>query len=232
MHLLNIFPLFTFKQCCENCKVNILATIAHTENGHLKIIRTRQRYHWSRLITTIKTDALQWVKILIESTTSQGLGGFMIDSNNPDFLWKYFNSHWRYQSDLCNIHYETLFYLVKRREKLSFWKLYTCQEIKDIWNFKYTFLQLPCICEIHLGPVMIWCLIVRCHKVSKPRDLFLELYDHSGIWQAPRQQNIETGHKFQSDCIPKLHPMKYLSLHIFFLSFTLDIQNWHHFCKS
>ena len=31
-------------------------------------------------------------------------------------------------------------------------------------------------------------LIVRSHKVSKPRDLHLELYDRPEIWQAPRQQ--------------------------------------------
>ena len=31
-------------------------------------------------------------------------------------------------------------------------------------------------------------LIVRSRKVSKPRDLYLELSDRSEIWQAPRQQ--------------------------------------------
>ena len=31
-------------------------------------------------------------------------------------------------------------------------------------------------------------LSVRSHKVSKPRDLYLELPDRSKIWQAPRQQ--------------------------------------------
>ena len=31
-------------------------------------------------------------------------------------------------------------------------------------------------------------LIVRSRKVSKPRDLYLELSDRSGIWQALRQQ--------------------------------------------
>ena len=31
-------------------------------------------------------------------------------------------------------------------------------------------------------------LIIRSHKVSKPRDLHLELYDRSEIWQPPRQQ--------------------------------------------
>ena len=30
-------------------------------------------------------------------------------------------------------------------------------------------------------------LIVRSHKVSKPRYLYLELSDRSAIWQAPRQ---------------------------------------------
>ena len=30
--------------------------------------------------------------------------------------------------------------------------------------------------------------IVRSRKVSKPRDLHLELHDRSAIWQAPRQQ--------------------------------------------
>ena len=30
--------------------------------------------------------------------------------------------------------------------------------------------------------------IVGSHKVSKPRDLYLELCDRSEIWQAPRQQ--------------------------------------------
>ena len=31
-------------------------------------------------------------------------------------------------------------------------------------------------------------LIARSRKVSMPWDLYLEWYDHCGIWQAPRQQ--------------------------------------------
>ena len=34
----------------------------------------------------------------------------------------------------------------------------------------------------------IWRLIVRSRKVLQPRDLYLELYDRSEFWQAPRQQ--------------------------------------------
>ena len=33
-----------------------------------------------------------------------------------------------------------------------------------------------------------WRLSVRSRKVSKPRDLYLELFDRSEIWQALRQQ--------------------------------------------
>ena len=35
-------------------------------------------------------------------------------------------------------------------------------------------------------------LTVRSHKVSKPRDLYLELSDRSEIWQAPRQQGCRS----------------------------------------
>ena len=34
----------------------------------------------------------------------------------------------------------------------------------------------------------IRCLIIRSRNVSKPRDLYSELYDRSDIWQARRQQ--------------------------------------------
>ena len=33
----------------------------------------------------------------------------------------------------------------------------------------------------------IRCLIIRSHEVSKPWDWYLELSDHSEIWQAPQQ---------------------------------------------
>ena len=46
------------------------------------------------------------------------------------------------------------------------------------------------VCIASSGPFQypIRRLVVRSRKVSKPRDLYLELYDRSEIWQAPRQR--------------------------------------------
>ena len=38
------------------------------------------------------------------------------------------------------------------------------------------------------GPVQIRGFVVKSHKNSKPRHLYLKLYDRCEIWQAPRQQ--------------------------------------------
>ena len=47
---------------------------------------------------------------------------------------------------------------------------------------------------------LIWCLIVRSHKVSKPWDLYLELYDRFEIWQAPWQQCCQCAYQITKQC--------------------------------
>ena len=46
----------------------------------------------------------------------------------------------------------------------------------------------------------IRCLIARSRQVSKPRDLYLELYDRSEIWQAPRQQRCRCACQIKKRC--------------------------------
>ena len=43
-------------------------------------------------------------------------------------------------------------------------------------------------------------LTVRSRKVSKPRDLYLELSDRSEIWQAPRQQGCQSACQISRRC--------------------------------
>ena len=43
-------------------------------------------------------------------------------------------------------------------------------------------------------------LIVRSRKVSKPRDLYLELSDRSEIWQAPRQHCCRCAYQISERC--------------------------------
>ena len=58
-----------------------------------------------------------------------------------------------------------------------------------------------------LGPVSTSDKIVRSHKASKPRDLYLEVYDCSKIWQAPRQQGCRGACQISKWC----HNLSYQS---------------------
>ena len=107
--------------------------------------------------------------------------------------------------DLCfNRDYPTL----PSRAESPPWRIYRCETLSDqfihilIWI--WTVLWLP-----HYN-VPRWCrapiqypirhLILRSHKVSKPRKLYFEISDRSDIWQALRQHCCRCACQISKQC--------------------------------